>query len=402
MQGMQPNIFYELHELEGKLRKKFPKKSYYNMAMASPQRKPFQPAVDFALEMIDETRYMDDMGLECLRRAFCEFYQRRYHVEVNPETEVQVTCGSKAGFAMVALALLEEGDRVVLPEPYFPPHYEVLHKIGVNIVSCSVEFDMMLEYVEKLCHSGYEPKMVVLNYPHNPTGSSAYLDGIVKLTELSRKFCFFIVNDFAYALTAWSKAGNAPSFLQASSSSLRFARHRNTIELFSMSKPYNLPGWRIGFVAANHIISRDVFSVRSNFEYGGLGPFQYAATEALTEAGSGFAYNESRIYKARAQMVMEILGKYDFTFPYIPEGGMFVWAKFPKIVVRGFANKVLVQLIAEETGVILTPGSAFGVSEHLKDYVRISTTWDERWGLAVVSERLDAVGKFVCQLSKDV
>jgi len=327
------------------------------------------------LEKLKETlgkprtdRYSASRGITGLRKAQAGYYQRRFGVKLNPETQIVATLGSKEGFANVAQAITSPGDVVLVPNPSYPIHAFGFLMAGGVVRSVPAEpTPELFQALERaIIHSIPKPIAMIVCYPSNPTAYVATLDFYKDLVAFAKKHEIFILSDLAYA-ELYFDGQPPPSVLQVPGAM------DVTVEFTSMSKTYSMAGWRIGFAVGNERIIGALARVKSYLDYGAFTPVQVAATAALN--GPDECIVEMRdTYKKRRDVLVESFGRAGWDVP-APAASMFAWAPLPK----GFAEIGSMQfatLMVEKSGVVVSPGVAFG--EHGEGFVRIALVENEQ------------------------
>ena len=310
-------------------------------------------------------RYPFGPGLLEFRKAIARWYKVRFGVELDPENEVHALIGSKEGIGHIHLAFVNPGDVVLCPEPAYP-----VYKIGTIFAGGTPYFMPLLEKNGFLPDLGSIPeeiatksKMVFINYPNNPTAACANRDFFRGVIEFARKYNIVVVNDAAYSEIYYE--GRKPiSFLE-----LPGAKEVG-IEFHSLSKTYNMTGWRIGWACGNRIILKGLSSVKENIDSGVFGAIQAASIEALN--GAQDCVDEMRgIYERRRDLLSEGLEKTGWRVKR-SEATFYIWAKVPE----GYSSLQCVENLLEDIGILSTPGNALGPSG--EGYVRFSLTVDEK------------------------
>jgi alanine-synthesizing transaminase len=335
---------------------------------------PDLPTPDHIIEKLIETvqkprtnRYSASRGIPGLRRAQAAYYERRFGVKLNPDTQVVATLGSKEGFANMAQAITAPGDVILVPNPTYPIHEFgfIISGAAIRHLHASVD-DAFLSSVDKAVrHSVPKPIALVLNYPSNPTALMASLDFYREAVALAKKHDLIILSDVAYAEIYFDR-NPPPSILQAPGA-IDVA-----VEFSSLSKTYSMPGWRIGFCVGNERLVAALSRVKSYLDYGAFTPIQVAATAALN--GPQDCIEEMRqTYKRRRDCLVETLDRAGWTIP-APEGTMFAWAPLPPAMEK-VGSLEFSKLLLEKAGVAVSPGLGFG--EYGEGYVRIALVENE-------------------------
>jgi len=336
---------------------------------------PDLPAPAIVVEKLKDTvgkprtdRYSASRGIPGLRRAQAGYYQRRFGVKLNPDTQVVATLGSKEGFANVAQAIIAPGDVVLVPNPSYPIHAFGFLMAGGVIRSVPSEptphFFAALE--RAINHSIPQPIAVVVCYPANPTAYVAELEFYRDLVAFAKKHGIFILSDLAYA-EVYFDDNPPPSVLQVPGAM------EVTVEFTSMSKTYSMPGWRIGFAVGNERIIAALARVKSYLDYGAFTPIQVAATAALNGPDDGIQEMRA-IYRRRRDALVESFGRAGWPIPP-PPASMFAWAPIPAPFAT-LGSLEFSKLLVEKAELAVSPGIAFG--EHGDGYVRIALVENEQ------------------------
>ena len=307
-------------------------------------------------------RYSMSKGIPGLRKALAGSYDRRFGVKLDPETEVVATLGSKEGLANLAQAISSPGDTILVPNPSYP-----IHQFGFIIAGASVRSipytpdDDMLSAIDRAVrHSVPKPTAVIVNFPSNPTALVAGIDFYREMVALCRRHELFILSDLAYAELYFGDTP-PPSVLEVEGAK------DITVEFTSMSKTYNMPGWRMGFAAGNPRLIAALARVKSYLDYGAFAPIQIAATAALN--GPQDCIAEMRVlYKDRRDVLVKGLRAAGWDVP-APEASMFMWAPIPQRF-RHLGSVGFSKLLLEKAKVAVAPGLGFG--EHGDEHVRIA------------------------------
>ncbi|MGC9224747.1 MAG: alanine transaminase [Terracidiphilus sp.] len=297
-------------------------------------------------------RYSVSRGLPRLRKAICNWYQARYSVELNPETESIVTIGSKEGIAHLCLAILDSRDTVLVPNPSYPIHIYGPVIAGAHIVSVPVhDQEEFLKQLEDLIpRMTPRPKALIVNFPSNPTTECVELPFLARLVELAREHGFYLIHDLAYADIAFD-GYKPPSVMQVPGAK------DVAVEFFTLSKSYNMPGWRIGFMVGNQKLVAALSRLKSYFDYGTFTPIQVAGIAAL-EGPQECVAQICEIYQKRRDVLIEGLNKAGWQVAS-PKATMFVWAKIPEAY-RHLGSLEFSKILLTEAKVAVSPGIGFG------------------------------------------
>ncbi len=312
-------------------------------------------------------RYSSSQGVAGLRRAQSAYYARRFGVELDPDSEVVVTLGSKEGLANLAQAMTSPGDVILCPNPTYPIHTFGFLVSGATIRTVPVTpGEPFLKALHlALRFSIPKPTAVILCYPSNPTGEVASLDFYTEVVKLARQNELFVISDLAYAEIYFEQA--PPSLLQ-----VKGARDV-AIEFTSLSKSYSMPGWRVGFAVGNKRLIQALKRVKSYLDYGAFTPIQVAATKALN--GPVEAVETIRnTYRRRRDVLVESFTRAGWTIP-TPPASMFAWAPIPEVF-RSEGSLAFAERMIRDASIVVSPGVGFG--EHGEGYARIALVENEQ------------------------
>ena len=314
-------------------------------------------------------RYSVSNGVAGLRKEVARKYQDKYGVELDPETEVIATIGSKEGFSHLCLALLGPGDTAVVPDPAFPIHIYAVAMAGANVIRVPLGNDQaFLDRIEKVIEGLYPtPKLLVLNYPHNPTSMTVDAAFWDRAIEMCRRHGVMIISDFAYGEVCFD-GYQAPSFLAAAGAK------ELGVEFTTMSKSYNMAGWRCGFCAGNAEMVKALATIKGYYDYGIFAPIQIASIIAMREHGK-IPGEQSAIYEQRRDVVCRGLDRLGWGYER-PRASMFVWARVKDEHLKGQGTLEFCLRMLDDAEVALAPGRAFG--ENGEGYVRIALVENEQ------------------------
>jgi len=312
-------------------------------------------------------RYSVSKGIYKLRVAIARWYQKRYNVDVDPETEVVVTMGAKEGIGHLVLATISQGEVVFVPDPGYP-----IHTYSVVIAGGDLRTIPLLpkeEFIERLSiavkTTWPQPKMLIVSFPNNPTTEVVDMDFFAKIVDFAREHNLMVLHDLAYADLVFD-GYSAPSFLQASGAK------DVGVEFFSMSKSYSMAGWRVGFVVGNKKMISALGRIKSYFDYGVFQPIQIASIIALNE-GDNDVKDIVEKYRRRRNVLCEGLTRCGWNIEK-PEATMFVWAKIPEQF-ASMGSLGFSKLLLQEAKVATSPGIGFG--EYGEGYVRFALVENE-------------------------
>jgi len=306
-------------------------------------------------------------GIPRLRKAICDWYKNRFDVDLDPNTEAIVTIGSKEGLAHLALATLGPGDTVLVPNPAYP-----IHPYGVVIAGADVRHvplipgvDFFDELEKAIVESWPKPKMLIINFPGNPTTQCVELDFFEKIIALAKEHKIWVVHDIAYVDIVFD-GYKAPSILQVEGAK------DIAVEFFSMSKSYNMPGWRVGFMCGNKELVAALARIKSYMDYGTFAPIQIAAIAAL-EGPQECVAEIADMYRKRRDVLCDGLTAAGWPVEK-PKATMFVWAKIPEAYQKMGSLEFSKKLLAEAK-VAVAPGVGFG--QYGDDHVRFGLIENE-------------------------
>jgi len=312
-------------------------------------------------------RYSASRGIPRLRRAICNWYRDRYAVDLDPESEAIVTIGSKEGLAHLALATVAPGDAVLVPNPAYPihPYGFVIAGADIHYVPLVPGVDFFAELEKSIRDSWPVPKMLVLNFPGNPTAQCVELDFFQKVVDIAREHGIWVIHDLAYADIVFD-GYIAPSILQVPGAK------EVAVESFSLSKSYNMPGWRVGFMCGNPKLIAALARMKSYLDYGMFTPIQIAAITALE--GPQECVGQIRdMYCSRRDVLCDGLRSAGWEVAR-PKATMFVWAQIPEAY-RHLGSLEFSKLLIREAKVAASPGIGFG--EYGDDHVRFALIENE-------------------------
>ena len=341
-----------------------------DFGMGNPDRSTPKHIVDklvASAQRPDTHRYSVSRGIPRLRRAICNWYANRYSVDLDPESEAIVTIGSKEGIAHLALATVGPGDSVLVPNPTYPihPYGFVIAGADIRHVPTHPDGDFFAEMESAIRNAWPKPKMMVLNFPSNPTTQCVDLEFFEKVVALAKKEEIWVIHDLAYADIVFD-GYQAPSILQVPGAK------DVAVECFSLSKSYNMPGWRVGFMCGNPTLISALARIKSYLDYGTFTPIQVAAIAAL-EGPQDCVHEIAETYRLRRDVLCDGLidAGWDIT---PPKATMFVWAQIPEPF-RQMGSLEFSKLLLKESKVAVSPGIGFG--EYGDEFVRFALIENE-------------------------
>ncbi len=312
-------------------------------------------------------RYSASRGITKLRHAVCDWYRRRFGVTLDPETEAIATIGAKEGLSHLALAIVEPGDVALVPNPTYPIHaYSVIIAGGdVRHVRLAPDEDFFGNLMAAFQESWPQPKLLMLSFPHNPTTAVVEADFFTKVVAFAQDHDLMVVHDFAYADLTFD-GYQAPSFLQAPGAK------EVGVEFFTLSKSYNMPGWRVGFAVGNPRIIAALTRIKSYLDYGMFQPIQIASIIALN-GPQECVQDIVRTYASRRDVLCDGLTRIGWKVDR-PRATMFVWARIPDQF-RMMGSLEFSKFLLEEARVAVSPGIGFG--QYGDEYVRFALVENE-------------------------
>jgi alanine-synthesizing transaminase len=315
----------------------------------------------------DTHGYSVSKGIPRLRRAICTWYERRYGVAFDPESEAIVTIGSKEGIAHLALATLDRGDIVLVPNPSYPIHIygPVIAGADIRHVRMTPEVDFFEELERAIRESFPKPKMLIVNFPSNPTAMCVDLGFFERIVALARQHELYVVHDLAYADIVFD-GYRAPSIMQVPGA------RDVAVEFFTMSKSYNMAGWRIGYMVGNRELVAALARIKSYHDYGTFTPVQVASIVALE--GPQECVEETRLkYQRRRDVLAKGLHEAGWMVD-VPRASMYIWARIPEAY-QAMGSLEFAKKLLEEAKVAVSPGIGFG--EYGDTHVRFAMIENE-------------------------
>ena len=360
---LPPYVFDEIQAL--KMQARHQGEDIIDFAMGNPD----QPTPSIIVEKLRESvlrpdthRYSQSKGIPRLRKSICDWYRRKYNVELDPENEAVVTMGSKEGLGHLALATLDQGDTVLVPNPTYPihPYGFVIAGADIRHVPIGENIDFFSELENAIRNTFPKPKMLVLNFPSNPTGQCVELSFFERIVDIAKKENIWVIQDLAYADITY-EGYKAPSILQVSGSK------DVAVEFFTLSKSYNMPGWRVGFCCGNTKLLKALARIKSYLDYGLFTPIQISAIKALDE-GDSFVESIRDNYEHRRNVLVDGLNNSGWPVEK-PRATMFVWAKIPDQM-RNLGSLEFSKRLLSDAKVAVSPGIGFG--QYGEGFVRFS------------------------------
>jgi alanine-synthesizing transaminase len=360
---LPPYVFATVNEIKMDARRAG--KDIIDLGMGNPDLGTPDHIVDKLVEASQKShnhRYSASRGITKLRAAIADWYQRRYKVKIDPDTEAIVTIGVKEGLSHLILVTIRPGDVVFTPNPTYPihPYSAIISGGDVRGIPLGPDQDFFENLINATKQTWPRPKIVILSYPHNPTTEVVDLEFFQKMVDYAREHNIMLIHDFAYADLVFDDY-KAPSLLQ-----VKGAKEVG-VEFFSLSKSYSMPGWRVGFCVGNKETIAALRRIKSYLDYGIFQPIQIAAIIALN--GPEDCVEEIRqTYRERRDTLVSGLNRVGWNIPS-PRGTMFVWGKIPEPY-RKMGSVEFSKFLIEKAQVAVSPGLGFG--EYGDDYVRFA------------------------------
>jgi len=365
---LPPYVFNIVNELKAKARAAG--EDIIDFGMGNPDQPTPRHIVDKLVEAAQRNnthRYSMSRGIPRLRRAVCNWYKTKFDVELDPETEAIVTIGSKEGLAHLALATTGPGDTVLVPNPSYPihPYGFVISGADIRHVPLNTDIGFFAELENAIIESWPKPKMLVLNFPANPTAECVELDFFEKVIKVAKEHGIWVIQDLAYAEIVFEDY-QPPSILQVPGAK------DIAVEFYSLSKTYNMPGWRVGFMCGNKDLVNALTRMKSYLDYGMFTPIQVAAITALEDDQSCIK-DICAMYQSRRDVLHDGLQSIGWEVEK-PKATMYIWARIPEayqdLKSLDFSKKLI-----KDAKVAVSPGIGFGL--HGDDYVRFALIENE-------------------------
>ncbi|OGQ03478.1 MAG: alanine transaminase [Deltaproteobacteria bacterium RBG_19FT_COMBO_58_16] len=365
---LPPYVFNIVTDLKVAARKRG--EDIIDFGMGNPDQPTPKHIVDKLIEAAQNPRnhrYSASRGIYKLRLAISDWYKRRYDVDIDPETEAVATIGSKDGIAHLALAILGPGDVVLVPDPTYPIHkYSVIIAGGdVRSIPLMPGVDFFEELEKATKQSWPKPKLLVINFPHNPTTEVVDKDFFVKIVDFAKENDLMVIHDLAYADIVFD-GYKAPSIMEVPGAK------DVCVEFFTLSKSYNMPGWRVGFAVGNRRMIAALTRMKSYFDYGMFQPIQIGAIIALN-GPQDCVSQICNLYKMRRDVLIDSFSKAGWEIEK-PRASMFVWAKIPEPF-RDLKSMEFSKFLLKQAKVAVSPGIGFG--ENGDGFVRLALVENE-------------------------
>jgi alanine-synthesizing transaminase len=354
MNQLPPYLFGMINKM--KMEKRWKGDDVIDLGMGNPMDPTPGPVTEKLCEVASDPkihRYPVAGGMKNLKREISLYYKRNYDVDLTGEDDVICTIGSKEGISHLCLALLGPGDTILTPAPAFPIHVYAAVIAGANVlrVPLSTEEDF-LKQIEGMCKSLYPgPKLLMLNFPHNPTGTLVSKEFFAEVVRLAKKYKFMVINDFAYAKITFDGLV-APSMLEVPGAM------DVGVEFGSFSKSYNMAGWRLGYCVGNKEMIGGLSKIKGYYDYGIFSAIQVAGIVAMRDCDATIT-EQVEVYQKRRDFMCDGLIKMGWDVE-IPKSGMFLWVKIPEPYVQMGSIKFAIEMM-HRANVALAPGAGFGI-----------------------------------------
>ena len=386
MSQLPPYLFGMINKM--KMEKRWNGHDVIDLGMGNPVDPAPQLVIDKLVEVANDPkthRYPVADGMRNLRREISKNYQENYGVDLDADDEVICTIGSKEGISHLCLALIGPGDTVLVPAPAFPIHVYAAIIAGGSVlrIALAAEEDFVRR-IALMCENVYpRPKLLILNYPHNPTSALGSLALYKEVVALAKKYKFMVIHDFAYSRITFD-GYTAPSFLEVPGA------RDISVEFGSFSKSYNMAGWRIGYCLGNSQIVGGLRKIKGYYDYGIFSAIQIAGIVALRHCDED-VQKQAAIYQSRRDVMCEGLERIGWPVKP-PKAGMFVWSKIPEPFEKMGSMEFSIQMM-ERANVALAPGIGFG--EEGEGYVRLALVENEHRIRQALRQMKRAMGELV-------
>jgi alanine-synthesizing transaminase len=350
---LPPYLFKRIDELKYRLRREG--KDVIDFGMGNPTDPSPKPVVDKLVEVVRNPRnhrYSASMGIYNLRKEIAKYYKREWDVDLDPATEAVVTIGSKEGLSHLCLAILGAGDTVIVPTPAYPIHIYAAVIAGASTIGIPMEGEEQLlrRIVELMTTLSPKPKVLLLNFPNNPTTKTVSLGFFQEIVAIAKRHGLIVIHDFAYGKTCFD-GYRAPSFLQVPGAK------EVAVEFGTLSKTFSMAGWRVGYCVGNEAVVKALAKIKGYYDYGIFAPVQIAAIMALRECQE-YETRQAQTYQERRDTLCEGLTRIGWPVEK-PRASMFVWAPIPEPY-RALGSMDFAMKLMQEAYVAVSPGVGFG------------------------------------------
>ncbi len=390
-------IFAQINELKMAARRQG--EDIIDFSMGNPDGPTPQAIVDKLCETANRNKthgYSASKGIYKLRLAMAKWYKRKYNADLDPDTEVVATMGSKEGYVHLIQAISNPGDVAIVPDPTYPIHSQAFILAGANVEKMELIYDQETFEVDEdrffadlthaLDNSLPRAKFVVVNFPHNPTTATVTPEFYERLVALAMEKRFYVISDIAYADITFD-GYKTPSIMSVPGAK------EVAVESYTLSKSYNMAGWRVGFIVGNKKLIGALQSIKSWLDYGMFTPIQVAATVALDEYGNIPEEVIIPVYEKRRNVLVEAFNNAGWPVAK-PQSSMFVWAKIPEVA-RDMGSLEFSKQLLVKAGVAVSPGIGFGI--YGDQYVRIALIENEKR----IRQAAKNIKKFLTDLKKE-
>jgi len=369
IRNLPPYLFQEINTRKANARKAG--RDVIDLGMGNPDMPTPRPIVEKLKEAVEDAkthRYSVSRGIPHLRREVSQWYRRKYDVHLDPEEEVVVCIGSKEGISHLALAIFDKGDMILVPNPTYPSHFYSAIIAGASIYDVPLlkENRFFPDFSLPIYDRYPGPKALLVSYPNNPTAQVASLDFFRELVSFARRYNLIVIHDLAYAEICFD-GYQAPSFLQVEG-----AKDMG-IEFYSLSKTYNMAGWRVGFAVGNRRIIQALAKLKSYYDYGIFAPIQVAAITAL-RLEKKYIEETVKTYERRRDVLVRGLNRIGWCVEK-PKATMYVWAEIPERF-RSMGSMNFALMLLEKADVAVSPGIGFG--RYGEGFVRMALVENEQ------------------------
>lgn len=369
IRNLPPYMFQEINAKKLKLRREG--RDIIDLGMGNPDRPPPKPVIEKLKEVSNDIkahRYSASKGIFHLRREICLWYEKRFGVKLDPEEEVVVCIGSKEGISHLALAIFDKGDVVLIPNPTYPSHLYSAIIAGASIydIPLTKENNFIPDLSQPIYDRFPAPKAIILSYPNNPTTQIVDINFFKDVVKFAKKNNLIVIHDIAYSEICFD-GYKAPSFLQ-----VKGAKSVG-IEFYSLSKTYNMAGWRVGFAVGNRDVIKALAKLKSYYDYGIFTPIQVAAITAL-RLEKKYIDEVVETYRKRRDALIEGLERIGWNVEK-PKATMYVWAEIPEKF-KNMGSMKFSMFLLEKANVAVSPGVGFG--KYGEGYIRMALVENEQ------------------------
>ncbi|RAX57787.1 alanine transaminase [Helicobacter monodelphidis] len=376
MKRLPKYVFATINEIKLQMRQN--NEDVIDFSMGNPDGPTPQHIIDKLCEAAQKPKnhgYSASKGIYKLRLAICNWYKRKYGLDLDPDTEACLSMGSKEGYVHLIQAISNFGDNAIVSEPMYPIHYYAFIIVGANVTKFSLKWNEKFELDEEqyfqdlkraLKEAMPKPKFVVVNFPHNPTTVTVTKSFYERLVVLAKQERFYVISDIAYADLSYGDY-KTPSILEVDGAK------EVAVESFTLSKSYNMAGWRVGFVVGNKKLVGALQKIKSWIDYGMYTPLQIAATIALDDDQSCVEEIKNQ-YSTRMDILIKSFGEAGWLIQK-PQATMFIWAEIPEVA-KKMGSLEFSKRLLKEAKVAVSPGVGFGESG--EGYVRIALIENEK------------------------